>query len=104
MPSVRRYLIIAEDIDKTAIESAVQVDRPSFILTVPVYTLADSTPRPVTHWWTSFSSPALPSIEDPSTGARVTFPGSKFEEYFIPAQNAYPGQRLIQLGLTTNPN
>lgn len=102
MPSIRKQLIIAVDADKSGVEAAVQADKPTFALTVPLYTEADPTPRPVTHWWTSFTSAPLPSIEDPVTGAKVTFPNSFFEEYFAPAQSTYPQTRLVDLGLTTN--
>jgi hypothetical protein len=100
--AIRKQLIISRDEDRSGIETLIRVDKPTFGLTVPLYTAADPTPRPITHWWTSFTQQTpLPSIETPVTGCKDVYPSSYFEEYFH-TDPTYPNVRREALGLTTS--
>jgi len=72
---------------------------------VPLYTIADPTPRAQTH--ARCASPYTPTqqaaIETPTTGARFVYPNSDFTEYNKKTQPGVPAARLAALGLTTSP-
>lgn len=91
-----RFLIIALLADEAGIEDALTID-----MIAPLYNAADPTPRTQTHIYTAFKATEAKRLEINSIEAG--FPNSYFEKYDGKTQRTYASDRLLALGLTTDP-
>lgn len=92
-----RFLIIAPLSDEIGVESALTIS-----ITSPLYTTTDTNiPRIQTHVYTGFKATEAMRLEINSI--ETGFPNCIFEKYDGKNQKTYPIDRLLGLGLTTDP-
>lgn len=103
MAGLVHYFAVVENASEAGVASAT-----GFVFSSLLFTASDAAPRTATHKYigTPFNGAQESAIETPVTGARAVFPwpNAYFEQYNRKTEGHIPALRLLELGLTTNPN
>lgn len=91
-----RFVIICPLSDEADVETALAID-----MIAPLFTASDPIPRTQTHIYTAFKATEAKRLE--INAIELGFPQSIFEKYDGKNQKTYVADRLLGLGLTTDP-